>query len=165
MLSSLPLSNSCNPRVCFLATMAAHRDLLYVASRVRSPPKISVDDFHAWYDSVHVPDVLKTSAVSTAYRYNAATDTTPWPFLAIYPVHDLPQFVKGEYASIPSTSDLLPGPTHSCFDVAQFDIRGYRPVASGGESDILAGKLQSSRERSAFNLTMPRVVQTQPATS
>lgn len=145
--------------------MAAHRDLLYVASRVRSPPVISVDGFHAWYDNVHVPDVLKTSAVSTAYRYNAATDTTPWPFLAIYPVQEIPRFVKEEYASIPSTSDLLPAPTHSCFDVAQFDIRGYRPVASGSESDILAGKLQPSREPNAFNLTMLRAVQMQPATS
>ena len=121
-----------------------------MASRVRSPPRISVDGFHAWYDNVHVPDVLKTSAVSTAYRYHAASETASWPFLAIYPVHDLPQFTtKGEYTSIPFTSDALPGPTHSCFDVAQFDIRAYRPVASGPESDILAGKLQSQRDRSA----------------
>lgn len=138
--------------------MAAHRDLLYVTSRVRSPPTISVDGFHAWYDNVHVPDVLKTSAVDTAYRYNAATESMPWRFLAIYPVHDMPRFTKEEYFSIPATSDALPGPTHSCFDVAQFDIRTYRPVASGSESDILAGKSQSQRERSASNLTMPRIV-------
>ncbi len=139
--------------------MAAHRDLLYVASRVRSPPRISVDGFHAWYDNVHVPDVLKTSAVSTAYRYHAASETASWPFLAIYPVHDLPQFTtKGEYTSIPFTSDALPGPTHSCFDVAQFDIRAYRPVASGPESDILAGKLQSQWDCRASSLTMLCVV-------
>ncbi|GKZ67390.1 hypothetical protein AnigIFM50267_001778 [Aspergillus niger] len=122
--------------------MSTSSGLLYAASRINPPSKISADVFNAWYDGVHVPDVLKTSGINTAVRYETAVvpqDSSPWAFLALYPVPDIEFLNTEEFASIPATSDALPGPTHSCMDIAQFDIRRYREVGKRHDLDMPTG--------------------------
>ncbi|OJJ76596.1 hypothetical protein ASPBRDRAFT_116126 [Aspergillus brasiliensis CBS 101740] len=113
--------------------------LLYVPSRIISPSRISLDAYNAWYDDIHVRDVLETSGINSAVRYETAADSSPWPFLALYPVQDIQFFNTEEFANIPSTSDALPGPTHSILDIAQFDIRRYREVGRRQDSNMPAG--------------------------
>ncbi|KAL4899818.1 hypothetical protein BDW74DRAFT_183305 [Aspergillus multicolor] len=118
--------------------MAPTPGLLHVTSRIRSPPKITSEAFNAWYENEHMPDVLKTSAVDTAYRYHAAAEGS-WPFLSLYPVNDIQFFWSQEYADVPVKSDALPGPTHFCYDFAHFCIRGYTTVGEMEDPDMPAG--------------------------
>ncbi|KAL3471349.1 hypothetical protein BJX99DRAFT_263369 [Aspergillus californicus] len=118
--------------------MAPPQALLYVTSRVRAPPRISSEDFNAWYDNEHVPDILKTSGVNAAYRYNACAARSG-PYLAVYPVRDMQFFGSQEYLTIPTSSDTLPGPTHLCFDIADFDSRAYATLAEIEDPDMPPG--------------------------
>ncbi|CAK47000.1 uncharacterized protein BO96DRAFT_418982 [Aspergillus niger CBS 101883] len=112
--------------------------LLYVASRIRSLARISPDVYNAWYDEIHVPHVLETPGIKQAFRYESTAtslDSTPWPFLALYPIQDIQVFNTEEFTSIPLCSDALPGPTHSCLDIAEFDNRRYRLVGKIQDAD------------------------------
>ncbi|KAL3484553.1 hypothetical protein BJX62DRAFT_230190 [Aspergillus germanicus] len=112
--------------------------LLYVASRIRSLSQISPDVYNAWYDDIHVPHVLETPGIKQAFRYEptaTSLDSAPWPFLALYPIQDIRVFNTEEFASIPLCSDVLPGPTHSCLDIADFDNRRYRLVGKRQDAD------------------------------
>ncbi|KAL2811258.1 hypothetical protein BJX63DRAFT_433549 [Aspergillus granulosus] len=105
--------------------------LLYVGSRTKPSTDISNETYNKWYDDIHVPDVLETSGVQTAVRYIAApgkSDDLNWPFLAVYPISNLHYLTTEEFANIPSTDRLLPGPSHSCLDCAEFDQRHYATV-------------------------------------
>ncbi|PYH32659.1 uncharacterized protein BO87DRAFT_362667 [Aspergillus neoniger CBS 115656] len=116
--------------------------LLYAASRLNSPSRKSSDVFNTWYNDIHVRDVLKTSGINSAARYETAAvpqDSSPWTFLALYPVPDIEFLNTGEFTSIPVTSDVLLGPTNSCMDIAHFDIRRYREVGRREDSDMPAG--------------------------
>lgn len=104
--------------------------LLYVASRITSL-QCPRDVYNHWYDKVLVPDTLKTPGINSAIRYDAAQpqrEAVVFPFLAVYPVADVSSFQTEEFRGIPLHSVLLPGPSYSCLDVAQFDNRRYRAV-------------------------------------
>ena len=129
--------------------------LLYAASRLNSPSRESSDVFNTWYNDIHVRDVLKTSGINSAARYETAAvpqDSSPWTFLALYPVPDIEFLNTEEFTSIPVTSDVLPGPTHSCMDIAHFDIRRYREVGRREDSDMPAGETYKTREEKGQKL-------------
>lgn len=107
--------------------------LLYVGSRTKPDTGITEETYNKWYDDVHVPHIIQTSGVQEAARYaisSSNSDNLNWPFLAIYPINDLRYLTTEEFANIPLTDELLPGPSHSCVDCAEFDQRHY---ATSGE--------------------------------
>ena len=80
-------------------------------------------EFNVWYDSVHVPDVLKIDGIIGCTRFKVAESPaaeTPGKYLAIYDVEvelddilDVPvtAFTDG---SLPTNDCLVPGPITSC---------------------------------------------------
>ena len=115
-------------------------ELLYVNSKITAPEKLSAELFTKWYNEVHIPDIFVTSGIKEAYRYyTTASDpsTVERPYLALYPAKFAGYFQSKEFASIPVKSDILPGPNHEIFDVADFDARYYRTM---GDFQAFEGK-------------------------
>jgi hypothetical protein len=50
------------------------------------------------------------------------------PYLALYPLKSLDFLETDEFKSIPVHHDTVPAPSHSIFDVADFDTRYYEHV-------------------------------------
>ncbi|KAL2871262.1 uncharacterized protein BJX67DRAFT_377860 [Aspergillus lucknowensis] len=116
--------------------------LLYVGSRTKPSTGITDETYNKWYDDVHVPHILETSGVQSVVRYAASHATANecnWPFLAIYPIRDLHYLTTEEFASIPLTDDLLPGPSHSCVDCADFDQRHYATIGEFQVGEVNPG--------------------------
>jgi hypothetical protein len=101
--------------------------ILWVSSKIANPSLLP-DTFRKWYDEVHVPHILETSGMKTAFRYEAIDSNAERPFFAYYPVKDIAFLASDEFYKIPLTSDLLPGPSHSVFASADFDMRYYEWV-------------------------------------
>jgi hypothetical protein len=123
--------------------MTATSGLLYVASKLTIPARISVEEYDTWYNDIHIPHILETSEIDSAYRYYATTtpDSTPeWSFLAVYPVASINFFETEEFNNIPLTSATLPGPSHSCLDIAEFDNRRYRELGKWEDKEMPASK-------------------------
>lgn len=60
------------------------------------------DEYNAWYDDVHLPEVLTVSGFVSAQRYvTASTDgAEPYPYLAVYEIEgDGAQVVAGLFAA------------------------------------------------------------------
>lgn len=103
--------------------------LLYVNSKITSS-KLSPELFTAWYQDVHIPDILATSGIKTAYRYFTTSDeeTVDRPYLALYPLEDVAFLRTSEFESIPVHSDLVPTDSKCIFDLADFHVCYYTNV-------------------------------------
>ncbi len=58
------------------------------------------NDFNAWYDATHIPDVLGTGLFSCAYRFAALGADSPTSFLAIYETAIDPVDAGEEFARV-----------------------------------------------------------------
>lgn len=119
--------------------------LLYVASRLTSA-ECTPDLYDRWYNEVHVPHLLDTSAIDAAIRYDPQQEGVKFPFLALYTIRDVAFFQTQEFSNIPLTDDMLPGPSHSCLDIAQFDNRRYRTVGKWHGDEPHEGKCSGEPE-------------------
>ena len=108
--------------------MAPKPGILFANARI-SDPILDAETFRRWYEEVHVPDVLATSGVHTAFRFqNPDSEDTERPYLAIYPFNDLEWLATGEFFRVPLTSDILPNPSKRILEVTDFDIRFYETL-------------------------------------
>ena len=103
--------------------------IFWVNSKITSD-KVSPETFTTWYDGEHVPDILRCKGMKSAYRYQSIDPSAERPYLLLYPVKDMGDLESPDFKSIPTTSDLFPGPTHRCFDYADFDTRHYELIDS-----------------------------------
>ncbi|OAG42619.1 hypothetical protein AYO21_03204 [Fonsecaea monophora] len=109
---------------------------------------------HQWYEEVHIPDILATSGINDAYRYENVDPNSEWPLLALYPVADVDFFSTQEFNSIPPLGKhVFPGPItdHIEFQVRQYrltqvyeprDIRVFAPVPKQGAPVIATAAVQ-----------------------
>ena len=89
---------------------------MLVYSNPASPEREA--EFNEWYDSVHVPDVLKIDGIHAAKRFKVSGDAdTPGRYLAIYDVDadsfdDVMTGLGKAFAdgSMPMSDCLVPGP-------------------------------------------------------
>ncbi len=110
--------------------MAPVPGILFATSRI-SDDSLDGETFRKWYEDVHIPDVLATSGVDTAFRFKALdTEQAERPYLALYLFRDLEWLSTGEYFKVPLTSDLLPNQSKHISDVADFDMRFYQTLRS-----------------------------------
>jgi len=103
-------------------------ELLYVNSKIVEPSKLSPELFTNWYNDVHIPDIFKTTGIQEAFRYYTTAEdpsSIERPYLALYPIKSKGFLQSAQFRSIPVQSDMLPGPSHDIFDVADFDTRYY----------------------------------------
>ncbi|CAK7199629.1 hypothetical protein SEUCBS139899_002312 [Sporothrix eucalyptigena] len=102
--------------------------LLFVQSRITQPDIMSEEVFMHWYDTDHIAEVIETSGVDSAIRWkHDELDTTPLPYLSVYPLEDIAFLRTDEFKGIRVTSDLLPG-SKLCYDLAAFDVGYYNIV-------------------------------------
>lgn len=104
-------------------------ELFYVNSKITDKEHLSPEQFTKWYEDIHIPDIFKTSGIKKAYRYVTTVkdiDSVERPYLALYMVLFEGYLSSKEFATIPVTSDIFPGPKHEVFDVADFDARCYK---------------------------------------
>jgi len=119
--------------------------LLFVNSRISAPDKLSPSLFTQWYHEVHIPDIFQTSGMKSAFRYCSTNpDSVYRPYLALYPLKDVSFLQTDEFKSIPVHHEMLPGPSHAIFDVADFDTRYCKLLKTFERAEAEAGRLAVS---------------------
>jgi len=127
--------------------------LLWVASKISDPAETSPFTFNTWYNDTHIPDVLATSEVKTASRYQNIDPAGERQYLALYPVSDVDWLSSEEFGSIAISHEVFrtKGKSGSVFEVADFDTRIYEFVhgfeAEGVKSGMCIPKLNQSRNK------------------
>lgn len=112
-------------------------------SKITRPDSITPENFNKWYSDIHIPDILATSGFDSAVLYKSIDPKADRPYLAIYPVSDVNWLGSQEFSSIPNTSNYFPGPSHKCFDYADFDSRFYEFIHSYEKPGTRAGRWSS----------------------
>ncbi|KAI4665556.1 uncharacterized protein J4E78_003018 [Alternaria triticimaculans] len=104
--------------------------ILFVRSRISPSAKdiLSEPTFLAWYDNEHIPEVVSTSGVDSAFRFldihkssSIGNEQNPKPFLACYPMEDLAFTLGDEFKRIGFKSSALPG-SGVIYDLADMDV-------------------------------------------
>ncbi|KAK0708050.1 hypothetical protein B0H67DRAFT_326711 [Lasiosphaeris hirsuta] len=112
--------------------------LVFVQSKIKSTDMLSPEVFKKWYEEAHIPDLLASpaSGVGAAARYIAAdvhdeSAARGFPYLAVYPEVDLNWIASDEctFLKVPLHHSILPAPSHAIFDVADFQMGAYEPLA------------------------------------
>jgi hypothetical protein len=101
--------------------------IFYVTAKIINS-SLTPETLKIWYDEIHFPDIIKTSGMKTTFRYDSLDPTAERPFLYYYPVRDLAFLQSEEFFKIPTTNDLLPGPSHNVIHCVDFDTRYYELV-------------------------------------
>lgn len=113
--------------------------ILWVNSKITKPDAVSPELFTRWYEEVHIPDIFATSGIKSAVRYQNIDPKAERPYLAVYAMKDIAFLQTDEFKAISVHSDMLPGPSHACFDIADFDTRYYEAVQTYEAKDAPAG--------------------------
>ncbi|KAK3349853.1 hypothetical protein B0T25DRAFT_519962 [Lasiosphaeria hispida] len=111
--------------------------VVFVQSKIKSTDILSPVIFKQWYEETHIPDLLGTSGISAAARYIAADipagelAVRGFPYLAVYPEVDLNWMASDgcTFLRVPLHHDILPMPSKAIFDVADFEMGAYEPLA------------------------------------
>ncbi|KAJ9638090.1 hypothetical protein H2204_004401 [Knufia peltigerae] len=84
---------------------------------------VSDDVLLAWYDNIHIPDVVATSGIPTALRFEAVgPDAAPLPWLVVYPTDDINFTKSDEFNRMqPGGHPEIKG--HMYPDLAKIDLR------------------------------------------
>jgi len=120
--------------------------ILFVRSRISPSANeiLSEPTFLAWYDNEHIPEVVSTSGVDSAFRFidihksaPIGNEQNPKPFLACYPMEDLAFTLGDEFKNIGFRSSALPG-SGVIYDLADMDVSylgivGKTPKREEGE--------------------------------
>ncbi|KAI4694393.1 hypothetical protein J4E81_006610 [Alternaria sp. BMP 2799] len=120
--------------------------ILFVRSRISPSANdiLSEPTFLAWYDNEHIPEVVSTSGVDSAFRFidihkssPIGNEQNPKPFLACYPMEDLAFTLGDEFKKIGFKSSALPG-SGVIYDLADMDVSylgivGNAPKRKEGE--------------------------------
>lgn len=93
-------------------------------SNITKPEVFSDDLFDTWYNTVQIPDILSTGAVTAAYRFRQANLESPKPYMTVYFVPDLTAIETEAFKNISMTHSSLPDGA-SIHTLAQFDTRMY----------------------------------------
>lgn len=124
--------------------------MLFVRSRIAPASKDVLNEsvFVKWYDEEHIPEVVSTSDIKSAFRYHDIDKTSPTgdarnhkPYLAYYPMHDLAFTQSDEFKAINVKSPSLPG-SGIIYDLADMDVSylgflGTTPRKSGNADGTL----------------------------
>lgn len=118
--------------------------ILMVNSDVLNPDKLSKKSFDDWYCNEHIPDVLKKSGISYAYRYEHLSDGVSPPrrlnFLTLYGMPDINYMETDDFRTLEGQS---PGPNQeTIFKHAEFDTRSYELVQSDEAKGVSSGELE-----------------------
>jgi len=114
-----------------MATNIRGPGILYVNSWISRPDLLTEETYFHWYDTDHIPDILSSGGIKTAYRYIDVNTESRKPYFAFYPMEDMAFMLGPEFKKIRVKSDLLPG-TGICYDMADVDVRYYGLTSTHG---------------------------------
>ena len=97
--------------------------LLLVNSKITNPV-LSEETFIRWYSTDHIPEVLNTSGVNSALRFQNKDLKAERPYLVLYPMNNIGFTHSDEFKKIGVYSDLLPDGA-PIYDVTDMDVRVY----------------------------------------
>lgn len=119
----------------------AAKGIFLVNSGITAKETLDLETFTRWYEGVHIPDLLKTSGVNTAYRFQATAESpkpddivSARPFLALYPIEDIAWAAdaNSELWQVPVHHEMLPNESKNAFELAEFQMGGYANLGSIG---------------------------------
>jgi len=145
------MSNPTSPRLGYTGPPLSGPGLITSNSNIIKPKLLSDELFNKWYDTVHIPDVLATGAVTAAYRFRNADQEAQKPYLAVYFVPDLAITQSEAFKSIPMTHDLLPNGA-SIHTLVHFDTRFYSFTQEDVKEELESG---TQAQSSYINLAHP----------
>lgn len=114
------------------------KGITWVSGKITKPDAISLADFESWYNDIHVPDIIKATGISAAYRYRAIDPSADRPYLALYPASDMEALASKDLAGVRQTSEYFPGSGRHA-DFADFDIRFYEFIQGFEKEGVAAG--------------------------
>lgn len=100
----------------------AVRGVIGAFSKSTSPDLVPDDVLMSWYDNIHIPDVIATSGMKTALRFEALDPKTKYRWLVVYPVKDINFAATEEFDNIPKGGHKKIG-GRMFTDLAQLDLR------------------------------------------
>jgi len=112
-----------------------------VNSGITAKDTLDLETFTRWYEDIHIPDLLTTSGIHTAYRFQAAAASpkpsavlTARPFLALYPLENTAWAAddNSEMWKVPIVHDMLPNESKNVFELAEFQMGLYVKLGSVG---------------------------------
>lgn len=80
------------------------------------------DTLMDWYDNIHIPDVIATSGINTALRFDSLDAGAKYPWLVVYPVADINFAKTEEFDKIPKGGHKEIG-GQMFTDLAELDLR------------------------------------------
>lgn len=98
--------------------------LLLVNSKITHPDVLDEDTYIKWYSLAHIPEILNTSGVNSALRFQNADSAAERPYLVLYPMENIGHTQSEEFKNIHIHSDLLPG-GGPVYDLVDMDVRVY----------------------------------------
>jgi hypothetical protein len=118
------MSEPASSRLAYTGLPLSGPGLITSYSNITKSEILSDSLFNTWYNTVHIPDVLATGAVASAYRFRQADPKSPKPYMAVYLVPDLAAIECEAFKSIPMSHPLLPDGAN-IHTLAHFDTRFY----------------------------------------
>jgi hypothetical protein len=79
----------------------AVRGIIGAFSRNARPDLVPSDELMVWYDNIHIPDVIGSSGINTALRFQNMDTSSKWPWLVVYPANDINFTQTDEFDKIP----------------------------------------------------------------
>ena len=78
----------------------AIRGVLCAMSKNMNPDVVDTETLIKWYDEIHIREVIATSGINTAVRYDALSPNAQMQCLVAYPVDDIGFVATPEFNSI-----------------------------------------------------------------
>jgi hypothetical protein len=101
----------------------------FVFAVLTNPVEGREDEFNAWYDEVHLPDVLGVDGVVSAQRFryhDTAEKASPWRYLALYEWEA--DSVEDARASLDRAREAGRVPLHPSLDPAHTAAWFFEPI-------------------------------------
>jgi len=97
--------------------------LLLVNSKITNPI-LNEETFIKWYSTEHIPEILETSGVKSALRFQNKDLKAERPYLVLYPMENIGFLQSDEFKKIGFYSELLPAGA-PIYDLTDMDVRVY----------------------------------------
>lgn len=85
----------------------AVRGVVAAFTRNISGDRFSDEQLMTWYDKTHIPDIIATSGIKTALRFQALSPSAKYTWLVVYPTNDINFTKTEEFDRIPKGGEEL----------------------------------------------------------
>jgi hypothetical protein len=140
---------------------AVEPGVLVVFSKI-THPDLTDAVFNEWYSGEHVHAFVKSGMTDLVLRYKNLNATAKWSYLALYRLPDITKFYDPDMlGSVPTNSDLLPGPTKGSkggayTDVMALDMNPFKLQQKFDGANVKSGKVTGRAKGLSTALIEPK---------